>query len=1128
MLPIESFREKILAAVAANPVTIIVAETGAGKSTQVPQFLLFEGHQIVVTQPRRLAARTVAARVAEEIGEQLGDTVGFRTAQDRNDSSATRLLFVTDGLALVRELMGAGRHSVLVLDEVHEWNLNLEVLVGWAKREIAAGASFKVVLMSATIEAERLAAFFDGAPVIEVPGRLFPVEDRRAGSSVTADVSALVKEGRNVLVFQPGKAEIQKVVDDLRSLDAEVIPLHGDLEPGEQARAFRRYVRPKVVVATNVAQTSITIDDIDAVVDGGTEKRTEVVDGVEGLYLRPISRADGKQRKGRAGRCKPGLYVDHCPAGDRPDFPTAEILRVRLDQTVLRLMMAGIDMEELELFHQPPREQIHAAKESLVALGCLTKEGKVTEVGRKVARLPLSANIGRMVVEAGKRGVVGDVINIAAILEVGGIVDRKSGDWKKLTGGERESDLLAQLAVFEAASSFRGEEFRANGIFAKAYFRTKEVAQNIRRNLDRSFETGSTGNRLDILKSVCAGMVDHLYCVYRYRLKNGGADRELAKESIVRLGYYDNWVVGVPFDLQIQTRRGSMTLRLVQMVTKVDPSWMLEVAPQLVSAETGLNPRYDGAKDLVVSTAKIRFNGNLVKEETVEDAEHSEAAAVFARWLAQRGDHTNPAAEALGSVLRSNAARQERARQLNVRTGEETFKVYTPDELFELYRSALGGARRIAEVQAPEALALPELDESKVAEVLREQPDAIELLGVSVGVEYRAPYYGTVRPPAVKVEADRWVDLPDSGVFLPNGRQVEVQVSFGGYSTISDTSISELKKKVSDHLNQKQWDSWTDRPEISLPDPEVEGSDVSIVTVVYGRCVVTGKELLAYGTAVPKSYRYNSTDQYFEGRWFRSRSEAAASAAVDKLEEIRAKLRREREIESVKAEAEAARRELQDLTNRTGWSEVPSELRSKVEQRRYSYLPSSLEDLRADEAETKAIIAEVEAELAERERKRVERSAAVAAGTALENFGGYFRRMGVSGNGDWWVVRSDGSLRDPEEVNYRKRYNSEGQKQWSFVGPDELALRWDCGTTRDVDGSSTFEVVKLPVGGCTAAQLHTVRSIEEEIGATPGVFGLVAKKPQAEAPGSDTSAEPGDVASGLTALLAKYGQKRRK
>lgn len=640
-LPIHAYRDKIVKAIRTNPVVVITAETGAGKSTQVPQYLLDEGYELVVTQPRRLATRTVAERVAEEMGEECGQTVGYRTAVDRQDSPATRCLFCTDGLALVRELMGVNK-GILVLDEVHEWNENMEVLVAWAKRQIESGADFKVVLMSATLEAEKLAAFFNGAPVISVPGRLFPVEAKQAGMRLDDDVATLVAEGRNVLVFHPGKQEIEDTCTALEQMQvrAEILPLHGQLTSEEQARCFKHYGRPKVVVSTNVAQTSVTIDDIDAVVDSGMERRIELVDGVEGLYLKSISLADATQRKGRAGRTKPGIYIDHCGASTRPDFPVAEIMRKRLDQTVLRLAIAGFDMEELEFFHQPAKAEIHDAKRALVSLGCMTADGQVTKVGRLVNRLPVSVQYGRMLVEADKLGVVDDVLTVAAILEQGGITiptpsrnkpDRP--DWRRMVPSESESDVMGQLAVWQMAQNMTKDEMREKGVSLRSFFRAKEIRQHLAQAVNQFFQFGSTARREDILKAVCAGMVDHLFKgSYGFYTNGEGIGRELGSGSLVRGA---NWLVGKAFDLQINTRRGgTMTLKLIELASKVDPMWLIEIAPQLVEQKTGLSPRYDALKDVVVSTTKVFFNGQMVKEETVADGQHPEAATVFAAWVA--------------------------------------------------------------------------------------------------------------------------------------------------------------------------------------------------------------------------------------------------------------------------------------------------------------------------------------------------------------------------------------------------------------------------------------------------------------------------------------------------------------
>jgi len=639
-LPIHAFHGQIVEAVRNNSVVVITAETGAGKSTQVPQYLLDEGYDLVVTQPRRLAARTVAERVALEIGEPLGATVGYRTAVERKDSLATRCLFCTDGLALVRELMGQNK-GILVLDEVHEWNENMEVLVAWAKRQIEAGVDFKVVLMSATLEAEKLAAFFNGAPVISVPGRLFEVEVKQAGAGLADDVATLVAQGRNVLVFQPGKQEIEDTCDALRQMQvsAEILPLHGQLTPEEQAQCFKHFGRPKVVVSTNVAQTSVTIDDIDAVVDSGMERRIELVDGVEGLYLKPISLADATQRKGRAGRTKPGIYIDHCRSVSRPDFPVAEIMRKRLDQTVLRLAIAGFDMEAMEFFHQPNKSDIHDARRVLVGLGCMTADGSVTKIGKLVNRLPVSVQYARMLVEADRLGVVDDVLTVAAIMEQGGITvpppsrnQPNRPDWRRMVPNERESDVMGQLAVWQLGESMPKDEMREKGISLRTYFRAKEVREHLERAVQQFFRFGSTGCREDILKAVCAGMVDHLYKNSYGIYRNGeGGGRDLGTASLVRGA---DWLVGKPFDLHIQTRRGEMTLKLIELASKVNPMWLTEIAPQLVEQKAGLNPRYAAEEDIVVSITKVYFNGQMVKEEAVVDGQHPEAATVFAAWVA--------------------------------------------------------------------------------------------------------------------------------------------------------------------------------------------------------------------------------------------------------------------------------------------------------------------------------------------------------------------------------------------------------------------------------------------------------------------------------------------------------------
>ncbi len=639
-LPIAAFRDIVLNSVRDNQVTVLTAETGAGKSTQVPQFLRDEGYTVIVTEPRRLAARLVAERVAEERELEIGREIGYRTGKESCESEETKCLFATDGLAMIRELVGLNFADVLVIDEVHEWNLNIEVLVAWVRREIANGSNLKVILMSATIEAEKLSIYFNDAPIVKVPGRLYPVETLTpTSSSYAVHAAQLAEQGRNVLVFVSGKDEISKTIQFLKDMgvNAEILPLHGELDASEQKKCFKSYPRPKIVVSTNIAQTSVTIPDIDAVVDSGLEKRIETVNGVEGLYEQPISLSDSEQRKGRAGRTKPGLYVDYCPESERPDFPVAEILRLRLDQVVLRLAEAGFDAEKLEFFHQPDLVKIHEAKETLKALGCLTRTESVTAIGREVSRLPLSVRSGRMVVEALHRGVVQDVITIAAILESGELSIRQNYNWRMLVQGENQSDLFAQLKLYWAARKMNKQQMEDNGIHPKAFFRALEMRKHLSdalRGKINWMETSSDGNREDIVCCIISGLIDHIFVNRAGGYSNGEKSfRMLSRESVVRYG--TPIIVGVPRDIPIKKHYGTVTLNLVTMATAVSVELLQEIAPHLMD-EVTKDIVYDETLGEVVEVKAIMFRGSAIGERRVLAPNTEGSYGIISRGLFQK------------------------------------------------------------------------------------------------------------------------------------------------------------------------------------------------------------------------------------------------------------------------------------------------------------------------------------------------------------------------------------------------------------------------------------------------------------------------------------------------------------
>jgi HrpA-like RNA helicase len=640
-LPVHDFKDQILQAVDGNQVTIITAETGAGKSTQVPQYLAEHGYRkVVVTQPRILAARNLSGRVREEWA--LRNTVdsepviGYRTAHERDDSPDTQILYCTDGLQLVREITGAGisERQVLILDEVHEWNENMEVLIAWAKKRCQEEPRFKVVIMSATIETDSLAAFFGTSAVITVPGRSFDVTKRRGTDIISEIMNQLKTKSSNMLVFLPGKAEIQDVTEAIASTAAAagvpVIPLHSQLEASAQQQAFASYPNGKVILSTNIAQTSVTIDDVDVVIDSGLERRSEVRSGVEGLFIAQISQADCLQRAGRAGRTKAGEYIlapyDTMPCNefaDRPEYATPEILRKHIDRLTLRLANVGIDIEMLDFYHDPSNKAIQRAKRTLVALGALTKTGDVTKIGRQMEQYPVESSYARMLVEAFDQSaaVQSKLAAIIGIQEVGGIVKggpRYTG-WCKYTK-QTQSDLLAQYDVYLALDTvIMPDDYEEIGIISKNVMKAREVMERLNHDLadiaiDETVLTPITPDeQAALLRCIVAGQIDQLWMVD----ESGNAThittntvRELSSSTVVR---NPKLVSGTPFDLQVPTHSGSLqTLRLVQAVTAVSTDWLVDLAPQTFAAKRG-RMFYDPRSGELVARQQVRFGGQVLE-----------------------------------------------------------------------------------------------------------------------------------------------------------------------------------------------------------------------------------------------------------------------------------------------------------------------------------------------------------------------------------------------------------------------------------------------------------------------------------------------------------------------------------
>ncbi|MDB5177287.1 MAG: hypothetical protein JWN75_955 [Candidatus Saccharibacteria bacterium] len=660
-LPVLGFRDRIMDAIDTHQVTIITAETGAGKSTQIPQYLAEHGYaEVIVTQPRILAARNLSRRVREEWALRnkidSDSIIGYRTAHERDDGPDTRILYCTDGLQLVREITGSGtlERQVLVLDEVHEWNENMEVLVAWAKMRCQQEPNFKVVIMSATIETDTLANYYATDAVVNVPGRGFEVTKRRGTDVISEIINQLTTVKSNMLVFLPGKSEIQDVSDSVQAkADAAgvpIIPLHSQLEATAQQQAFANYPNGKIVLATNIAQTSVTIDDIDVVIDSGLERRSEVRNGVEGLFIAQISQADCLQRAGRAGRTKPGEYIlapyDTLPCmefDDRPDYATPEILRKHIDRLTLRLANVGIDIETLDFYHDPSNKAIQRAKRTLAALGAMTKNGDVTRIGRQMEQFPVESSYGRMLVEAQQFGteVQTKLAAIIGIQEVGGIVKggpRHTG-WQKYTR-QTKSDLLAQYDVYLSLPQILPEEYEDIGIIGKNVHKATEVMERLVRDLGLNSELLTpiiSDEQNQLMRCIVAGQIDQLWIIDNH----GGAvhvstkkRRELSSSSVVR---NPKLIAGTPFDLQVPTRSGGLeTLNLVQGITAVQTDWLTDLAPGQFAVRRG-KTFYDPRTGSLASKQLVRFGGQIIEGNSTPLTESTPDnkrlfVSAFAKW----------------------------------------------------------------------------------------------------------------------------------------------------------------------------------------------------------------------------------------------------------------------------------------------------------------------------------------------------------------------------------------------------------------------------------------------------------------------------------------------------------------
>ncbi|HVY25820.1 MAG TPA: ATP-dependent RNA helicase HrpA [Polyangiaceae bacterium] len=442
-LPISSRVEEIERALSEHQVIIVAGATGSGKTTQLPKVALVAGRggqrQIGVTQPRRIAATSVAARVAEELQCQLGQEVGYQIRFEDRSSQQTWVKFMTDGILLAETQHDPllDRYDTLIIDEAHERSLNIDFLLGWLKRILPRRPELKVIVSSATLETEKFSSFFDGAPIISVEGRTFGVDVlyeppaaeldlSEAAAAAVSNIASLDPRG-DILVFLPGEREIRETEQALATSGlrhTQVLPLYSRLAAGDQAKVFASTSQRRVILATNVAETSLTLPGIVYVVDTGVARlsRYDPRTGTTRLQLEAVSQASAEQRKGRCGRVREGICVrlfDEQSFAARPAYTDPELKRSALSGVILRMKALGLGaVEEFPFLDPPQARAISEGYRVLQELGALDDEQNLTDLGRQLARFPLDPRLSRMILAGAELGCLDDILVLAAALSI--------------------------------------------------------------------------------------------------------------------------------------------------------------------------------------------------------------------------------------------------------------------------------------------------------------------------------------------------------------------------------------------------------------------------------------------------------------------------------------------------------------------------------------------------------------------------------------------------------------------------------------------------------------------------------------------------------------------------------------